>query len=455
MARSPRKASPAVRVTRTARDSGERLTKLPAIRFAATTAELASVMVDPAVQYQEIEGFGGAFTEAAAVTLLAMPKAAQEEILRAYFDPARGHGYTLCRTHINSCDFGTGNYALDEVAGDVKLEHFSIDRDKKALIPMIKRAQKISGGRLRLFASPWSPPPWMKTNGEMDHGGKLKPEYRQVWADYYVKYLRAYEREGIKIWGLTVQNEPEADQPFDSCIWTGEEERDFVRDHLGPTLAKAGYGHLRLMVWDHNRDRMYERAKLVYDDAAAAKYVWGTAFHWYEGECFDNVQFVHDAWPEKKLLFTEGCVRRGPAAGLWDDGEKYGRHMIKDLNHWAVGWTDWNMLLDMEGGPRHCPGRCSAPILGDVQTGEPRYEPAYYFMGHFTRFIKPGARRVIGASSRAELEVTAFINPDGTVVAVVLNRSSEELPFALKFGAGAADTVSPPHSITTYCIEGA
>ena len=231
----------------------------------------------------------------------------------------------------------------------------------------------------------------MKTNGDMCHGGKLLPEYRKVWCQYYIRYLKAYKEAGVDIWGLTVQNEPEANQPFDSCLWTGEEERDFVRDHLGPALAKNGFGHIRLMVWDHNRDRMYERAKAVYDDPAAAKYVWGTAYHWYEGECFDNVQRVHDAWPDKRLLFTEGCVRRGPPGGQWEDGEKYGHHIINDLNRWAVGWTDWNLLLDWDGGPRNVPGRCSSPILADADYAKAVYQPAYWFMGHFSRFIRPGA----------------------------------------------------------------
>ena len=314
-----------IRVTRTARDSGDRLSALPALQFARTTALQHSVMVDPAVKYQEIEGFGGAFTEAAADTFRRMPAAAKKEILTAYFDPAKGHGYTVGRTHINSCDFGLGSYAYDMVDGDVALKHFSIERDQKALIPLILAAQKAAGGKIKLFASPWSPPPWMKSNGDMCHGGKFKPEYRKVWCQYYIRYLKAYQEAGVDIWGMTVQNEPEANQPFDSCLWTGEEERDFVRDHLGPALQKNGFGHIRLMVWDHNRDRMYERAKAVYDDPAAAKYVWGTAYHWYEGECFDNVQRVHDAWPDKKLLFTEGCVRRGPPGGQWEDGERYGR----------------------------------------------------------------------------------------------------------------------------------
>jgi glucosylceramidase len=444
-----------IRVTRTVRDTQERLAEGPALAFARKTDLQHSVMVDPAVKYQEIEGFGGAFTEAAADTFRRMPATAKKEILTAYFDPVKGHGYTVCRTHINSCDFGLGSYAYDMVDGDVTLKHFSIERDQKAVIPMILAAQKAAGGKIKLFASPWSPPPWMKTNGDMCHGGKLLPEYRPVWANYYIRYLQEYQKAGVDLWGMTVQNECEANQPFDSCLWTGEEERDFVRDHLGPALAKNGFGHLRLMVWDHNRDRMYERAKLVYDDPAAAKYVWGTAYHWYEGECFDNVQRVHEAWPEKKMLFTEGCVRRGPPAGQWEDGEKYGHHMIQDLNRWTVGWTDWNLLLDWEGGPRNVPGRCSSPILADADYARPVYQPSYWYMGHFTRFIRPGARRIVAASSRADLETTAFVNRDKSVAVVVLNRGGEEVPFALKFaGAAVADTVSPPHSIITYGFAG-
>ena len=210
----------------------------------------------------------------------------------------------------------------------------------------------------------------MKTNGEMNHGGKLRPECRQAWAEYYVRFIREYEKEGIQIWGLTVQNEPAATQSWDSCIYTGEEERDFVRDHLGPTLEKAGLSKVRLMVWDHNRDIMFDRAKAVYDDPAAARYVWGTAFHWYGPNCFDNVQAVHDAWPDKKLLFSEGCQEQGPHFGEWAVGERYGRSIINDLNRWTVAWTDWNLLLDMEGGPNHVRNLCSPPSTPTPQPGK-------------------------------------------------------------------------------------
>jgi glucosylceramidase len=265
-----------------------------------------TITVDPRKRFQKMEGFGGAFTESAAVTLQKLTPEKQAEVMKAYFDPHTGLGYSMGRTHINSCDFSLGNYAYDEVDGDLELKHFSIEHDRAAILPMVKEAMRLSGG-LKLFASPWSPPAWMKTNGQMNHGGQLKPECRDAWARYYCRYIREYEKEGVPFWGLSVQNEPEATQTWDSCRYTGEEERDFVRDHLGPTLKKEGLGHLRLMIWDHNRDVLYDRAKVVYDDPQAAQYVWGAAFHWYVGDHFDNLTAVHEAYPDKHLLFSEGC----------------------------------------------------------------------------------------------------------------------------------------------------
>jgi glucosylceramidase len=374
----------------------------------------------------------------------------QAEILKAYFDPVDGLGYTLCRTHINSCDFSLGNYAYTEVPGDVELKHFSIDRDRQALIPMIRAAQQVAREPLRLLASPWSPPAWMKTNGQMNFGGKLRPEYRQAWADYVCRYIREYEREGIRIWGITVQNEPAATQAWDSCIYTAEEERDFVRDYLGPTLARGGLADIRILIWDHNRDLMFDRAKVVLDDPTAAQYVWGTGFHWYEGEKFDNVQWVHDAYPDKHLLFTEGTQEGGPHLGEWRVGERYAHAMINDLNRWAVGWLDWNLVLDETGGPNHVGNFCSAPILADTRTGQLHYQSSYGYIGHIARYVRPGARRILCATTRQALEAAAFVNPDGQVVVVVLNRTDEAIPFALKFAGAAAPAESPAHSILTY-----
>jgi glucosylceramidase len=438
----------------TARDSDDRLSELPPIEFVDDAEpQGASVFIDTKVKFQEFFGFGGAFTEAAAVTLDKMPSSLRQEILVAYFSPDRGNAYTLCRTHINSCDFALGNYAYADVAGDIELKHFSIERDRRSLIPMIREATEMAGGKLRLFASPWSPPAWMKTNGMMNGGGKLKPECRQAWADYYVRYIREYAREGIPVWGLTVQNEPEAAQTWDSCLYSGEEERDFVRDYLGPALAKAGLGHIRLIIWDHNRDRMYERAKIVLDDPDAARYVWGVGFHWYCGDHFDNVQMTHDAYPDQHLIFTEGCQEGGPHLGSWDTGERYARNIIQDLNRWTVAWVDWNLVLDETGGPNHVNNFCSAPIIADAQAGQALYQSSYYYIGHFSRFIRPGARRLACAKTLDAIETTAFLNTDGTVAVVVLNRSEQPVDFYLKVQGWQAKTSIPAHAIKTYLFH--
>jgi glucosylceramidase len=438
----------------TARDTAHRLSELASSEFApAYDSQEPSVFIDTAIRFQECLGFGGAFTEAAAVTLDKMPTHRRQEILAAYFSPSQGNAYTICRTPINSCDFSLANYAYAEVEGDVGLEHFSIARDRQSLIPMIHKAMDLSAGALRLFASPWSPPAWMKTNGLMNGGGKLRAEYRHAWAQYYVRYIQEYGREGIPIWGLTVQNEPEAAQTWDSCLYTGEEERDFIKEYLGPALTDAGLGHIKLIIWDHNRDRMYERAKAVLDDPLAAHYVWGVGFHWYCGDHFDNVQMTHEAYPDKHLIFTEGCQEGGPHVGSWLTGERYARSIINDLNRWTVAWVDWNLVLDETGGPNHVGNYCSAPILADTQAGEILYQSAYYYIGHFSRFIRPGARRVVCAKTLDTLDATAFLNTDGSVALVVLNCCGHAIDFLLKTKGLQAKTDVPAHGIKTYLFE--
>jgi glucosylceramidase len=429
------------------------LSELPPLVTGAEGGAPASLWVNSAVAYQEIEGFGGAFTEAAAQTFYQLPAERQNELLKAYFDPATGLGYTLCRTHVNSCDFSAGSYAYDTVAGDTELRHFTIDHDRRALIPMIHAAQKVAGRPLKLVLSPWSPPAWMKTNGQMTGGGKLKPAHRATWASYLCRTLHAYAQEGVPVFGLTVQNEPLAVQTWESCIYTAEEERDFVRDHLGPALRHNGLDDVRLLIWDHNRDLMVERASTVLSDPVAAQYVWGTAFHWYVGDNFDNVQWVHDAFPDKKLLFTEGCQEGGPHLGEWQVGERYAHAMINDLNRWTVGWIDWNLLLDETGGPNHVGNFCSAPIIADTRTGELHYQSSYYYIGHFARFVQPGARRILCATSHDGLEAAAFCNPNGQMVVVLLNRTDEEGPVALTIDGARTVVGCLAHSIVTFVAE--
>jgi glucosylceramidase len=452
------KISSSVTIFQTAKDTNDRLSKKADLQFGHIPSErfndnrLPSIFVDDHIQYQTIIGFGGAFTEAAAYTLSKLGPQNREKVFAAYFDSNEGNGYTLCRTHINSCDFSLGNYAYTEVDGDTNLTHFSLERDQKYLIPFIQEAMKITGTDLHIFASPWSPPAWMKTTGKMNQGGKLKPEYRSAWAKYYCRYIKEYQKLGIPIWGITVQNEPEATQTWDSCVYTAEEERDFVRDYLGPRLVKEGLSNVHLIIWDHNRNRMYERAKVVLDDPQAWPYVWGIGFHWYSGDNFDNVQMVHDAFPDKNLIFTEGCYWPFSMENIknWDAGETYARSMIKDLNHWTVGWSDWNMLLDETGGPNHVSNFCLAPIIAETKNDVLHFMNSYYYIGHFSRFIRPGATRIICSSTLDDLEATAFLNKDGRIAVVVLNRSDHAIPFALKYQTKAVETASPAHSIETF-----
>lgn len=446
---------PTVRWFLTSRDGGQRLAEqaaLPVAGAGPAREEPASIFVDPRRRFQAVEGFGGAFTEAAAVTWLKLDAALRQQLLRDYFDPVHGHGYTLCRVHMNSCDFALGHYAHVERAGDIDLASFSIARDRSALLPFIRAAQAAAGRPLKLLVSPWSPPAWMKSNGRMHEGGSLLPQYRDAWARCFVRCIEEYAKEGVPVWGVSVQNEPAATQRWESCVYSAEEERDFVRDHLGPALAAAGLGDVRIIIWDHNRDRMVERASAVYADPQAARYVWGTGFHWYGENHFDQVQLLHDAWPDKQLLFTEGCQEGGPHTGSWELGERYAHAMINDLNRWTVGWIDWNLVLDETGGPNHVGNLCSAPVLADTQHGALMHQSAYHYIGHFARFIKPGARRVLCAASRQDLETTAFLNPDGTLALVVLNRSAHAIRFQWKAGTGHGVAAMESRAVATFLL---
>ncbi|WP_152393295.1 glycoside hydrolase family 30 protein [Paenibacillus guangzhouensis] len=439
----------------TSKDSDARLqeqdTAVVSRRQAGQSADLE---LDPTVRYQEILGFGGAFTEAAAYTLSRMSKEKRAEVLRSYYDQENGLGYTIGRVHIHSCDFALENYTYVE-DHDTELKTFNISRDHKWVLPLVKDAANVKGSPFTMLASPWSPPAWMKTNGEMNHGGHLKPEYAEVWARYYTKFIRAYEAEGVPIWGITVQNEPDAVQIWDSCIYSAEQERDFIKNHLGPVMHAEGLQDVNILFWDHNRDIIVERASVVLSDSEAAKYIWGTGFHWYVSEEFENVGKIHELFPDKHLLFTEGCQEGGVKLGEWFTGERYGRNMIGDLNNWTEGYLDWNIVLDETGGPNHVNNLCDAPIIADTVTDSLHYNSSFYYIGHFSKFIRPGAVRIgLHADQNPKgIYVTAFQNPDGRIAVVVMNESDHDHPFTLGFGEHIASHSLPAHSIATYVMK--
>jgi glucosylceramidase len=447
-----------VMVYTTAESTNLRLSKTESLTFselAQPTERQICVFVNPDKTFQSFLGIGGAITDASAEVFAKLPNEKQQELLNAYYNKESGIGYSLMRTTIHSSDFSSASYTyIDE--GDAALKTFTIEHDRKFKIPLIKKATAAAGGKITLFASPWSPPAFMKSNKDMLKGGTLLPEFFQPWATYYTKFIKAYEKEGIPIWGISVENEPMAVQTWESCVYTAEAERDFLKNYLGPTMKKEGLGNKNIIVWDHNRDLMLQRANVIFSDPEASKYAWGMGFHWYEtwaggNPMFDNVARVHEAYPDKNLMFTEGCVEKFDAKNyqLWANGERYGTSMIHDFNNGTVGWTDWNILLDENGGPNHVGNFCFAPVHADTKTGELIYTPSYYYIGHFSKFIRPEAKRVSTAVSRSSLLSTSFLNKDGKVVTVVMNQSEATVIYNLCVGTQAAQITILPNAIQT------
>ncbi len=412
------------------------------------------ITLDEDQRFQTIEGFGASFTEASAIALAALSPDQRQEVLKAYFDPVHGHGYTLARTHINSCDFSTGDWDyINE--GDTSLESFSLEHDEALLFPLIRDACKVAGRPIKLVASPWSPPAWMKSNGDMKHGGTLLEPYHGLWARYIVRYVQEATAKGLDIWGLTLQNEPQAVQVWESCIYSGEDQRDFIRDHLGPALHEAGLQDVKLMIWDHNKDEIFDFSQPILSDPDAARFVWGVAFHWYSGDDFENLDKVHQAFPDKPMLFTEGCMEGGVKLGSWASAERYAHDILGDLEHWTVGWIDWNMALDHTGGPNHVGNLCDAPVIADARTNTVHYQSSFWAMGHFSRFIKPGAQRIHSAIDPASgLEKTAFLNTDQSVAMVILNRTDNTEAFEATLRGHRVQAAMPPHSIATLIWGG-
>jgi glucosylceramidase len=430
----------------TARDTGHRLSPIGPLTLDRTDrVDLPLIDVDGSRPCQEILGFGGAFTESACHVLARLPDDEREAVLRAYFHPVDGIGYRLARTHINSCDFSLENWSCWPAPGS----GIDLSRYEQAIFPVIRNARRIAAAPLRLLVSPWSPPPWMKTNGRMTRGGSLLPQFRDAWAQALCDWIQGGRQAGLDIWGLTVQNEPAATQVWESCLYSAEEERDFVRDHLGPALQGSGLDPLRLLIWDHNRDAVFERAQVALSDPQAARFIWGTAFHWYSGDQFENLDRLHHAFPGKHLLFTEGCWEGGVKPGRWDRGERYAHHIIGDLNHWTEGWLDWNLALDQHGGPNHVGNWCDAPIIVDTEKRTWIRQSSYWYIGHFSRYILPGARRLFSTQAGNGLESVAARNPDGGLILVVCNRGDRPLSAALRIAGAWSELTVPAHAIHT------
>ncbi len=458
---------------RTAKDTGEKISRAGGSTPSQSSDNL-TLDLDPGVRFQTIRGFGGAFTESAGWALSKLGTEERKEVIDRCFNPVTGSGYTLCRSHINSCDFSLGNYSACESPDDTELAGFTLEREEKWLLPFIRDALAIPGARFELLLTPWSPPAWMKTNAAMNGGGSLRPECRGVWALFIVKFITAYRALGIPVAMVSVQNEPEAVQTWDSCIWTAEEEGEFVARFLGPELERAGLGDVDILIWDHNRDAMVRRAEGAIRFPGASRYIHGTAYHWYNGEQFDNAAAVHDLFPDKHLYFTEASIEKPPTAGgEWARAERYVHHIINDMNAWCEGWIDWNMVLTTEGGPNHARNFCDAPILVDVPAQRVIYQSAFWCLGQFSRFVRPGdykigcnvcgnipaakegyaagpARQQAGGPG---IEATAFSRTGREAIVIVLNRTDDRRRLTIRAFGAQAEADLPPRSVTTFLVE--
>ena len=416
------------------------------------------------IEYQEIFGFGGAFTESAAYNYSLMDEKTKNEFIRSYFDKEKGIGYNLGRTHINSCDFSLDIYSYVE-DGDIELKTFNIERDKKYIIPFIKDALSYIDEELFLFASPWSPPAYMKDNESVIGGGSLKEEYKKVWAKYYCKYIKAYKEEGITISGLSVQNEPIAKQTWESCYYSPDDEREFLEKYLIPTLDEEGLSDIKIMIWDHNKERVYDRAKAVLSSKKVNDRVWAVAHHWYTGDHFDCLRLVYEDL-HKPLFCTEFC------GDIDSDGielaERYAKEMCNNFSNYEIASCDWNLLLSTDGGPYHNrnavseskPGviyeskdrGCHAPILYDKEKNKMIYTPIYYYIGHISKFVKRGAKRIATSKYTDKIEVCGFKNPDNTVVLVMYNPSEYQLPAIIRKDGKCSGVNIEAHSAMTVLI---
>jgi glucosylceramidase len=474
-----------------------------------------TIVVDLTQPRQAILGFGAALTESSASVVLGLPASQQQEIMNAYFS-SQGSGYTMARTHIGSCDFALSQYSYDDQDSDCSntaLPNFSIDHDKPLLLPFIQSAFAASGGALKIVGSPWSAPGWMKTNGSMVDGSLLT-QCNQAYASYLSKYLQAYKAAGVPIWGITTQNEAVGvGSTREGMTWTPDQMNTFIRDSLGPQLQKDGLSNTQVFFFDHNKDVVgtptSQWPTTILGDSTTNPFVAGTAVHWYNSawETYDaTLDYVHMIDTSKSVLYTEGCIETlGDIAqgqfspsykyswmkddfywqytvgdwGYWQNPSsppgthgkyepiyRYVRDIIAGLNHWYVGWIDWNAVLNKDLGPGHIYNAVGAGILVDQDASTIYYTPVYYAMQHFSKFIRPQAQAITTTTTvdpsvpltdydgnptqdGKALVATAAKNTDNSVAIVVFNETAAPVSYSVVLGASAVSTTIPGQAIQT------
>ena len=385
-------------------------------RPAAGTPATDHLQLNPGTKFQEILGFGGAFTDATCYMFNQLAPSAREQLFHELFHPSE-MGLSTGRVCVGSSDYATKVYSYDEGEADPDLTRFSIDHDREYILPMLRQARRVNPD-LFLFSTPWSPPGWMKFNNSM-LGGSMRNHYFAAYAKYYLKFLQAYAAEDVPVQALTSQNEVDTDQDgrMPACLWGQEYEIEFVRDHMGPLLESSGQP-TKIWILDHNYN-LWGRVLDSLQDDKLRKYVNAVAWHGYAGTP-DMMSKVHEVYPDAEMHWTEG----GPDytdAGYLTDWCKWGGIFSNVLTNWCRSITAWNLALDERGRPNIGPFPCGGVVTINSQTKEITRSGQYWGFAHFSRVIRRGARRFASQSSAADLRHVALENPDGQQILIVTN----------------------------------
>jgi glucosylceramidase len=453
---SPNSIAPrAIHVWVTTGDQTKLLERQPTINATLGTTTIPgmpTITVDESKSYQRMLGFGAAMTDASAYLInQKMPKLDREALLQDLFSQSKGIGFSFIRVPMGASDFSRRHYSYDDMTGtatDSALAHFSIDVDRADKLPLLRRALAINP-ELKVMASPWSPPGWMKTTNSLITG-TLLPKFYDSFAEYFVKFIRAYEAEGVPTYSISLQNEPNfepADYP--GMKLTPGARADVIGKHMGPRFASAGIKTL-IWDWDHNWD-LPQQPLDVLADTTARKYVQGVAWHCYGGEVSAQGA-VHDAHPDKDAYFTE--CSGGEWSPKFDENLKWTVNtlVIGATRNWARGVLLWNLALDEGFGPHlgGC-GNCRGVVTINSKTGGYARNVEYYALAHASKFVRPGAHRIASESSDSTLSSVAFRNADdGSKVLIVVNLAARAQTFAVRSRSSTFSYALPSTSVATF-----
>ncbi|CAH0546585.1 unnamed protein product [Brassicogethes aeneus] len=414
---------------------------------------------------QKVLGFGGAFTGSTGVNIKSLPEAAQEKLLKSYFGET-GIQYNLCRVPIGGTDFSTKFYTYDDnQKGDVKLEHFALDEEDTIFkIPFIKKAMNLTNNSLKLFATAWTAPPWMKTNNDYTGVGLLKFKYYQTWADYYIKFFEEYSKNGVNFWGVTTQNEPTDGflpkflSKINSMGFTPKLMNKWIAKHLGPTIRNSTFKDLKIIVHDDSRQTL-PLLPLTIENEDVIQFIDGVGVHWYLDDLLPTswLKYTKSSKKELFLLGTEACNgyrhinSKSVELGSWHRAENYIKNILTDFEYGSIGWVDWNMVLDQEGGPCVINNKVDSPIITNNTTGEFYKQPMFYAMGHFSKFIIPKSVVMdVQNEYSSKVKSLTVLRPDNITAAVIFNEHLLHTKIEILTKEGLLiNTIVPGRSINT------